>query len=1399
MENRKLGLLILGVFMASGLFFVPSALAYWTDTHEYLTNESINLYNKTAGDNAISADLKQYLFDGSKAEDSDPRYVNHFDDPINDQGLTDVFNGESSKRWVNDRAEQQNIKYAIQPKLGLSSAAYKKIEQFYPTSDFTYNTALKYWINGDREMAMEALGHTLHLIQDLGVPEHTRNDSHTNGSEYEIYANKYSLTNPDKNFAFRLGDKKQIELGSLDAYFDSLARYTNKYFYSPGSIGISGGYNSPEPDYKTAEIKNDGYYYVNNTDDEGQKYYLAAYSSLANIMTPYSRDVFVKEPLIKESYWNLLSVRTVRTSAGVIDLFFRDVEKAKADPSILDGKKENNGIVDTLSAIPGQLWSGTKTVASGIGSFFGSVFNSIGSGLSSATHFVGGLFTNDNGLTDAGSIDLNSSDTTSDSAGSATTKTSNSAAKKVASTKQADEIAALKLQIAGLKKDAQAQDKAVAQLEKAKAAAPEVVPEKVVETTDVVADKEVKQTVATTPVCAYGSGNSAGQRTVIINEVAWMGGVRSASDEWIELKNISGNNVDVSGWQLLNKGGGIKAHLSGIKNPIIKPGQFILLERTDNNSAVGATADLIYSGALGNTNDGLRLFNTLCGVVDEVSVAAHWPAGNNDSKQTMERDANANGWHTSTSAGGTPKKENSAGIAYGGGGGGSAVVAGQTKQTGVGTSTNSGQGGDSITPMTYPPLLIAEVQLAGASSTHDEFIKLYNPNDVAVDLTGWYVQKKTKTAADFSTFAKADLFTGKQIASHSFFTIAHPSSTVAYDVASDYGIADDNTLIIKNPNGDIVDTVGWGAASDCEGTCVANPANGQTITRRYDQGSFVDTNNNVQDFALSALRAPIVLTENATTTIQTQNPDSGAGMTLDATSTIYWDGGPQSGTVYELFTDRWVGQRVHFTAGVDVGTIEFGYYNDYGAGSVDAAIFDAGGAQKWTTALTVPPINTGGYISYHFSTALYLVAGDYFVGSRLVAGNVGIRKGYGSNVCGSAVYGDGTIPSCNDGSDVSMRISKWAAGDATSTIATSTSQAGDGGSGNATTTATTTAIQLYPIVINEIMYDLPGADDSREWIELYNNGTSSVAIADWRLNENDTNHLLHIKQGTSTLPAGGYAVIANDSIKFFADHNGFNGPVFDSAFSLSNDGETITLKNGDLIIDTVTYASSTGAQGDGKSLQKFADGWHSASSTPGAVNVLPVVIIVTDPATTTATTTPTETATSTATTTDNTATTTEPTSGVVIGNRIDTEKTASGPVYAFYQTLTNASLTGIRSFRVAVEGVSGRWQGGICEFDMTWRKCVSNLYLARVNADKDVVSDSGKTLLTFTFASDIPLDPSKRYALGVIPTGSVPMGSRVASIYGSAVDVYPDGKLYFSEDGMYSSVTTIADMYFEMQ
>lgn len=149
--------------------------------------------------------------------------------------------------------------------------------------------------------------------------------------------------------------------------------------------------------------------------------------------------------------------------------------------------------------------------------------------------------------------------------------------------------------------------------------------------------------------------SAATQSDIIINEIAWMGNENSANDEWIELKNNTSLDIKLDGWFLKTSDGKIKVHLTGK----IPANGFYLLERTDDSSLPGLAADFIYKGSLSNKGQTLELlYNN--GMIDRAEFNSKWPAGDNSTKQTMERTAGYK-WQTSKNPGGTPKAENSEG------------------------------------------------------------------------------------------------------------------------------------------------------------------------------------------------------------------------------------------------------------------------------------------------------------------------------------------------------------------------------------------------------------------------------------------------------------------------------------------------------------------------------------------------------------------------------------------------------------------------------------------------------------------------------------------------------------------------------------------------------------------
>jgi len=154
------------------------------------------------------------------------------------------------------------------------------------------------------------------------------------------------------------------------------------------------------------------------------------------------------------------------------------------------------------------------------------------------------------------------------------------------------------------------------------------------------------------PVQAAGSG------AVIINEIAWMGNTTSTADEWLELKNTTNQDIDLTGWRLSWDGAAIE--LAGLV-----PGNgYFLLERTDDNSVPNISADQIYTGALGNGGEDILLKDNADNVIDTADWNSGWLAGDNSTKQTMERvcpiaDGDlAASWQTSELANGSPKQDN---------------------------------------------------------------------------------------------------------------------------------------------------------------------------------------------------------------------------------------------------------------------------------------------------------------------------------------------------------------------------------------------------------------------------------------------------------------------------------------------------------------------------------------------------------------------------------------------------------------------------------------------------------------------------------------------------------------------------------------------------------------------
>ena len=150
--------------------------------------------------------------------------------------------------------------------------------------------------------------------------------------------------------------------------------------------------------------------------------------------------------------------------------------------------------------------------------------------------------------------------------------------------------------------------------------------------------------------------NDPACQNVVINEVAWMGMPPcSTNDEWMELRNLTDRDIDLSDWTLNAADGEPEIDLTGV----IPANGYYLLERTNDDTVPNIVADQIYTGALGDNGEKLELRNASGDLIDSVDGSGGWPAGSSTyPKDTMERCETGATWRDSLSPGGTPKAFN---------------------------------------------------------------------------------------------------------------------------------------------------------------------------------------------------------------------------------------------------------------------------------------------------------------------------------------------------------------------------------------------------------------------------------------------------------------------------------------------------------------------------------------------------------------------------------------------------------------------------------------------------------------------------------------------------------------------------------------------------------------------
>lgn len=281
--------------LAGVLFLALPVRAYDTYmAHPGISGLTVDVYNEISTENILTNEEKEWLKQGSTQEDVPTRWVNHFFDPGTGWGLKAM--ALPTPVWSDDSMSQAN----------------------FSLGDKSWQRAIDDFNKGNKELAFKELGHVLHLIADVSVPAHTRDDIHVfPGDGYENYVkNKWSSIK-----SLIENDLDYIQADDLESSFSDMATFTNTRFFSDDTI-INSKYGYPF----IPEDEN-GYIIYKNQDGEEHKLIYKKYDSYDE-----SGDVryYLNETVFLD-YAQTLIPKAIGHGAGLIDLFFAEAERLKQE------------------------------------------------------------------------------------------------------------------------------------------------------------------------------------------------------------------------------------------------------------------------------------------------------------------------------------------------------------------------------------------------------------------------------------------------------------------------------------------------------------------------------------------------------------------------------------------------------------------------------------------------------------------------------------------------------------------------------------------------------------------------------------------------------------------------------------------------------------------------------------------------------------------------------------------------------------------------------------------------------------------------------------------------------------------------------------------------------------
>ncbi len=337
------------------IFLIFTKIAFAFDaasTHPKLTEESVKFYNFYS-ERKINDQELEWLRQGSREEDFSPRWANHFYDPIHNIAL----NKKYFRGYIPEAGWSFIFGFALpkDPIKSIDWALNQEYQFFYYKLNRTWQKAIVSYLRKDYETAFKSLGHILHLLQDLGVPEHARGDPHIGigldpKSYFEDYAKEY-LDKYQPEIAKELYSKgvKFKKYTNIYEIFNELAKFTANNWFSEDTINNDFPY--PRVGYK---IKNpDGYLYYSYLNIP---LFWEVHKDKFNLITTEHKEILYQ-------WFNKIKEPIILHSASLIELYFRTIEEIRNNPSLLSYyiyEEEDKGWFKSLWNQPLRLLSSMK-------------------------------------------------------------------------------------------------------------------------------------------------------------------------------------------------------------------------------------------------------------------------------------------------------------------------------------------------------------------------------------------------------------------------------------------------------------------------------------------------------------------------------------------------------------------------------------------------------------------------------------------------------------------------------------------------------------------------------------------------------------------------------------------------------------------------------------------------------------------------------------------------------------------------------------------------------------------------------------------------------------------------------------------------------------------------------